>query len=97
MDQVTDKVFVVGNHMILDLGYADREEVMRLKSMSADARKNFINELVAKYPEACKLTAGYCKKKAKHVGERECIACARDQGQIKLAEWEICRGQNLSR
>ena len=89
--------WVVGKGLIIDVGYLTVTELETLKSLSGDARQKFVEEYVAKYPEAYKLTAGYCQTKKTHVAERDCLACAQTKGFKRMAEWEICRGQNLSR
>jgi len=91
------KGWIVGKGMIVDIGYLTQEETNTLQSLSGDARQKFVEEYIAKYPEAFKLTAGYCKTKKVHVTERDCLACAQTKGLTKMAEWELCRGQNLSR
>ena len=83
--------------MVLDAGKLTDEEVEALGTMSPDARKQFVDEFVAKYPTAYKYVAGFCAMKKNHVKERECIACATGQGYKTTAEWDMCRGRNLSR
>jgi hypothetical protein len=89
--------WIVGQGLILDMGVISEAEAESYKTMSPDARKIFVDEFIAKYPEAFKLTAGNCAVKRCHVKETECITCARNQGYKTLAEWDMCRGRNLSR
>lgn len=90
--------WVVGQGMIIDMGRLTAEEARNFQEMPDGARKQFIDEYVAKYPKAFKVVAGYCNHKRTHVKERECIACGlQTRGYKTMAEWDICRGQNLSR
>ena len=91
------KVWIVGNGMIIDTGYMTEAEVNEFYKMSSDARKLFIEEYIAKFPKAFINTAGFCTFRRKHMSEKDCIACARAQGMTKLAEFNVCRSQHLSR
>lgn len=93
----TSKVWIVGNGMIIDTGYMSEEEIVQLKEMSPDAQKLFIQEYISKFPKAFINTAGFCTKVRKHMSEKECIACAKAQGMLKIAEYDLCRRQYLSR
>jgi len=89
--------WIVGQGMIIDMGHMSAEEAEVYRTMSNDARKRFVEEYVAKYPEAFKTVAGHCAVKNTHVKTTECIACARNQGHRTMAEWDMCRGRNLSK
>lgn len=92
------KGWIVGQGMIIDMGHLSAEEASAFNDMSADARKQFIDQYIANYPDAYKLTAGFCAQQKAHVKESECVNCGlHTRGYKTMAEWEVCRKQNLSR
>jgi len=91
------KVWIVGSGMIIDAGHMSEKEFYEFSNMSPDAKKIFIEKYIANFPKAYINTAGFCTFKKRHVSERDCVACARIQGMIKIAEFNLCRQQNLSR
>lgn len=98
MDNINShKGWILGKGLIIDMGYMSGAEVLNFKNMSSDARKLFVDEYMAKYPEAFKSTAGYCQDKKVHVSERECLQCAQKKGWTAMVQWNACRGEKLSR
>lgn len=91
------KSWIAGQGMLLDAGYMSQEEIAQFNTLSPDARKQFVDEFIAKYPAAFRLTAGYCKGKKIHVTEQECLACSKAMCFTDISLWEECRKQNLSR
>lgn len=99
MDTVAEsRVWVVGQGFIMDIGLLPDDEVEKIKNLSIEQRNEYLTKIMSQYPDAFKITAGYCQEYKNHVHERECLHCARNVKKYELlAQWESCRQTNLSR
>jgi len=97
IDENVSRSWLVGQGFILDLGLLPDEEVESIKKLSIEQRHEYLSKIMSTYPDAFKVTAGYCQEFKRHVHERECIHCARNlKNYIKIAQWDECREQNLT-